>query len=245
MRLQHATWPEVDHYFQRSTGIIIPIGSTEQHGPSGLVGTDAICPEFIAWQLGEADGILVAPTISIGMAQHHLKFPGSITLRPRTLIAVVLDVIASLSGQGFTRLYFLNGHGGNIATVQAAFAEYHAGHSLAGQASPVRLKLANWFQCPGVVKLSQKLFGERDGQHATAGEISVTNFAIVDSHRDVELDPPVAPTGPIHDASDFRTRFPDGRMGSDPTLASAEHGEKLVQAAIADIRHDYRQFLAG
>jgi creatinine amidohydrolase len=78
VRLQLETWQEVDAYLKRSTAIILPIGSTEQHGPNGLLGTDAICPEAVAQGLGERLEALVAPTISVGMAQHHLGFAGSI-----------------------------------------------------------------------------------------------------------------------------------------------------------------------
>ncbi|HEX2890383.1 creatininase family protein, partial [Vineibacter terrae] len=77
MRLQLVTWPDVEQYLKTSTGIIIPIGSTEQHGPNGLVGTDALTAEFIAQGVGDKTGALVTPTISVGMAQHHLGFPGS------------------------------------------------------------------------------------------------------------------------------------------------------------------------
>ncbi|MEE8226115.1 MAG: creatininase family protein, partial [Kiloniellales bacterium] len=77
MRLQLSTWLEVEAYLANSTAIIVPIGSTEQHGPNGLIGTDAICPEAVAQGIGERLGVLVAPTISVGMAQHHLGFAGS------------------------------------------------------------------------------------------------------------------------------------------------------------------------
>lgn len=147
MLLQQATWPEVATYLERSTGLVIPIGSTEQHGPTGLIGTDAICPEVIARGLA-AEGILVAPTLSVGMAQHHLGFPGSITLRPATLLAVVRDVVTSLAVHGFTHFYFLNGHGGNTATVHAAFSEIWADASLSGSASGLRMRLGNWFAGP-------------------------------------------------------------------------------------------------
>ena len=153
MQLQLSTWQEVEAYLKTSTAVIIPIGSTEQHGPNGFVGTDALCPEVLAKGVGEETGALVAPTIAVGMAQHHLGFPGSITLRPSTLMAVVQDQVNSLARHGFDRFYFLNGHGGNVATVTAAFSEVYAESSL-GQAGhnrpPLRCKLRNWWEAPGV-----------------------------------------------------------------------------------------------
>ncbi|HYC65522.1 MAG TPA: creatininase family protein, partial [Reyranellaceae bacterium] len=86
MQLQLKTWQFVEDYLKTKTGIIIPIGSTEQHGPTGLIGTDALTAEMIGRGAGEKIGALVAPTISVGMAQHHLAFAGSVTLRPTTLI---------------------------------------------------------------------------------------------------------------------------------------------------------------
>src|SRR6266404_6209474 len=96
MLLQLQTWVEVEAYLESSRGIILPIGSTEQHGPTGLIGTDAICAEVIARGVGEAAGALVAPTVAVGMAQHHLGFAGSVTLRPSTLIAVLRGIVGDL-----------------------------------------------------------------------------------------------------------------------------------------------------
>lgn len=59
MQLHQASWPEVEAYLKTSTGIVIPVGSTEQHGPNGLIGTDAICPEVIAREAGAEAGFLV------------------------------------------------------------------------------------------------------------------------------------------------------------------------------------------
>jgi len=247
MELKFSTWQEVDVYLETSRAIVLPIGSTEQHGPNGLIGTDALCPEFLAIALGKKTGALIAPTISVGMAQHHLAFAGSITLKPSTLIAVIQDIVNSLICHGFESFYFLNGHGGNIGTVHAAFAEIYAQSSLGstpGDQSKVRCRLSNWWDADGVMKLSKDLFGDQDGSHATCGEVSLTQYAYPHSIKTVEMSPPVAPTGPIYDAADYRRRFPDGRIGSNPSLANPEAGEKLFEKALTGLEADFRKFIA-
>jgi creatinine amidohydrolase len=252
----------VEAYLARSTGILVPIGSTEQHGPNGLLGTDAICPHAVATLVGEALGAAVAPTLAVGMSQHHMAFPGSLTLRPSTLLQVVRDVVESLARHGFDHVYFLNGHGGNIATLQAAFSEIWAAgiapravlgaESLRTEegvpnrmpvARALRLRQRNWWSGRRVSELQKQLFGDADGTHATASEVSLSWFAHPEAVKQVEMSPRIAPRGPIRDAEDFRRRFPDGRMGSDPSLASVEAGEKLCAAAVDDVREDYLRFL--
>ncbi len=245
MELRFSTWQEVEAYLESSKAIVLPIGSTEQHGPNGLIGTDALCPEALALELGRQTGALIAPTISVGMAQHHLAFAGSITLMPSTLILVIRDTVNSLIQHGFERFYFLNGHGGNIATVNAAFSEIYAQTSLSTQPteSPrVRCRLRNWWEADGVMALSKELFGEADGSHATCGEVSLTQYAYPESIKSAEMDPPIAPTGPIYDAADYRRRFPDGRIGSNPALANPEAGKALFETALRGITSDYTQF---
>ena len=240
------TWEEVEAYLRTAKGIIVPIGSTEQHGPNGLIGTDAICAEAIAAGVGEAAGALVGPTINVGNAQHHLAFAGSITLRPSTLIAVIGDYVASLARHGFERFYFLNGHGGNIATIGAAFAEIYAGASLrpGGTVPPVRCALKNWWETSGVSKLSKELYGDREGSHATPSEVSVTQHVYPAAIKRREMGPPAPRVRGFTDAEDYRRLFPDGRIGSDPTLATPEHGARFVETAVRDITEEYRKFVA-
>ena len=244
MLLHLRTWPEVETYLKTSTTIIIPIGSTEQHGPTGLIGTDAICGEAVGRKLGEVTGTLVAPTIAVGMAQHHLAFPGSMTLRPSTLIAVVKDNVESLARHGFTHFYFVNGHGGNVAPFSAAFSEIYAEASLArpGNRPPIRCKLRNWYDSAKVKTISKELYGDSEGSHATPSEVALTWAVYPDAVRKAKLDPEVAPRGEFTDAADYRRNFPDGRIGSNPNLASIEAGKRLWDAAVSDLADDLKAF---
>jgi creatinine amidohydrolase len=243
MQLALSTWQEVEDYLRSSRGIIIPIGSTEQHGPNGLIGTDYLDAEFIAKGVGDKIGCLVAPTLTIGMSQHHLGFTGSITLRPSTLIAVVGDVVHSLLRHGFERFLFINGHGGNVHTVHAAFDEIYAALSLRGDSSPVRCKMEFWSSGPRGKALAAELYGDSNGNHATAAEVSLAQFYQRDAIKHAQMTPKVAPrsTG-FFDSADYRRRFADGRIGSDPSLSSPEHGERLYAAAVEDMIDLYKTF---
>lgn len=239
MILQQSTWSEVEGYLKRSKGVIVPIGSTEQHGPNGPIGTDAICPEVVALGVQAENDALVAPTLAYGMAQHHLAFPGTVSLKPATLLLMLKDVIGSLARHGFERIYFLNGHGGNVATVTAAFSEVYAE---LGSDAP-HLKLHNWFMGPRVRKLSKEIYGDSEGSHATPSEISLAWHAWPNAVTNVEISPKIAPRGVIRDAEDYRRQFPDGRIGSDPSLSSLEDGAKIYDAAVKDVLENYAAFI--
>ncbi len=247
MLLAHATWREVETYLTRSPGIILPIGSTEQHGPMGLIGTDAICAEAVARGMGEGADALVGPTIALGANQFNLAFPGTLSLRATTLMALITDYVESLAGQGFRRFYVLNGHGGNVAPVRAAFHDLHRGHR------DLHLRLRSWWELPNANALRLELYGAAEGMHATPSEVAITQH-VLPGHIKLGDEPAPAPlptaflrdhAGDQHrDAATHREAFPDGRVGSDSSLAKPEHGARLLEAAIADGVADYRALLA-
>lgn len=249
MRLQLCTWPDVEGYLDTSTGIIVPIGSTEQHGPSGLIGTDALCAEAIAIGAGERAGAMVGPAINIGMAVHHMAFPGSMTYRPSTLIAVIRDYVMALMAHGFRRFLFVNGHGGNIPTLQSAWYEIHAelrhnGHPAAGD---VRFAVQNWWSGAQVKAYADEAFGAAEGSHATCTEISLMQY-LYPEHAPVlaaPLTPALAPHHTFHGPEHYRAVHPDGRIGSDPSLASADHGGRLHDIAIMEAVAAYETLTAA
>ena len=244
MILHLSTWTEVEAYLQHSTGIILPIGSTEQHSPIGLIGTDAICAEAIAKGVGAANQALVGPTINVGMALHHLAFPGSMSLRPSTMILVIRDYITSLAKAGFRKFFFINGHGGNVATLKAAFAETYdhlADLGLTG----AQCQVNNWYMGRGVYQLAKELYGDQEGSHATPSEVALTWYVYPEAMKQGPLSAEVGRGHPIYGAADFRLHYPDGRMGSNPALATPEHGQRFYELAVKEISQSYLEFLQG
>jgi creatinine amidohydrolase len=105
--------------------VLLPVGAHEQHGPNIAVSTDTVSAEALAQAAAALVGpsVAVAPAVPWGISWHHLRFPGTISLRPSTLIAVLQDVIGSLHGMGVRRVLVINGHGGNNATIAVAIEE--------------------------------------------------------------------------------------------------------------------------
>jgi len=243
MLIHLSSWPEIDARLKTTKTVVVPIGSNEQHGPTGLLGTDWMCPEIIAHAAEKQDeNLIVAPTFNIGMAQHHLAFAGTISLRPSTFMAAITDWVSSLSRHGFERIYFLNGHGGNTATIEATFAEIYAEWSFVEEQPPFVLKLKNWWDLPGVNSLCNRIFPTGHGMHATPSEIAVTQAAYPEHIKTAAYSPQIAPSGPIRDALDYRARFPDGRIGSDPAQASPEKGRTIIDASVAALLKDVADF---
>lgn len=252
MKLQLSTWQEVEAYLRRSRGVVVPFGSTEQHGPNGLIGTDALCATAVAEGLAERADALVVPPIAIGAAQFNLGFPGTISVRASTLIALVEDYVRSLARHGFERIYFLNGHGGNLAPAKAAFQDLYGEYSLAGGETRLRLRIRSWWELPTVDRLRRELFGDWEGMHATPSEVAITQAICPGMVAAGPTAPPQKLSAAFlrdhagdnhYDAATHRREFPDGRVGSHSALATAEHGARLLEAAITDAVADYRSFL--
>ena len=114
--------------------LVVPVGSTEQHGPHLATGTDALIATAIAERAAEAaiapETILLAPTLAYGASDHHLPFGGTLSLRVETFQLVLRELLASAAGAGVRRVFVLNGHGGNAAACAIAVAEAAREHGL-------------------------------------------------------------------------------------------------------------------
>lgn len=110
--MQELTWEDVDAYLQLDDIVICPIGSTEQHGPAGPLGVDSYAAIALAEDAAKQANVLVTPPLWFGDSSHHLDFPGTISLKTETLVAVTKDIIHSLARNGFKKFIVINGHKG-------------------------------------------------------------------------------------------------------------------------------------
>jgi creatinine amidohydrolase len=237
--LKLALWQDVQEYLEKRADVVIPVGSTEQHGPSGPLGTDLIIAEELASDLGEERRAAVAPAIPFGASQVHGAFPGTISLQPKTVLALVGDVVGSLAAQGFRRFLLVNGHHASKAVLQAACAQVHA-------AIPdARCLAVQWYELPEVRSVLMEMFGAREGHHATPGELSVVRRFCPRAVIDL---PPMDRFVPVQQmlawsAQDFRQRYPDGCVGSDPSLSSGSAGDRIFTAASRGLVEVHRRLV--
>src|SRR3972149_6363437 len=135
--LGEMTSPEVEAFLKDHETVIVPTGSTEQHGPHGPLLTDVLVPNEVARRVAPRVGALAAPPINYGLSYPHTGFTGLVQLRIPTFMALVEDLCASLATVGFTRIVFLNGPYDNTYAIAYACANA-AGRMPAGvRAFPV------------------------------------------------------------------------------------------------------------
>jgi creatinine amidohydrolase len=113
VRIREVNWMHVEEYLRSDDRIVLPIGSTEQHGFLSLE-TDNILAERVSAEAAEPLGVLVLPVLAYGLTPSFAAYPGSPSLRLETFLGVLRDLLDSLYGQGFRRFLVVNGHGGNL-----------------------------------------------------------------------------------------------------------------------------------
>ncbi|HEX5690362.1 MAG TPA: creatininase family protein, partial [Roseiflexaceae bacterium] len=140
MRIADMNWQQVAEYLTRDDRAVVPLGSTEQHAYLSL-SVDSILSERVAVEAAAPLGVPVFPALPYGITPYFRSYPGTLTLRVATYLAVVRDLLDGLAEHGFKRIVLVNGHGGN-APAQALADEWmadHAGHAV---------RFYNWWNAP-------------------------------------------------------------------------------------------------
>jgi creatinine amidohydrolase len=156
MRVADMNWMQLEAQAARDDRCLWPIGSTEQHAQLSLC-VDAILAEKVAADAAAPLGLPVFPAMPFGLAPYFTAYPGTVSLRTETLLAVARDVVASMARAGFRRILIVNGHGGN-APVGALAQELMAEHPR------LSIRFHNWWSAPATLAKVGEI--DPDASHA-------------------------------------------------------------------------------
>lgn len=250
--LTEMTWTDIRDYLRTDDMVIIPIGSTEQHGPHMPLGTDWLAALDMARMISSRTGVVVAPVVQAGYSAYHFGFPGTLSLSPETFEQVLFETAEALVRHGFKRLLFFNMHGGNV--VPETVAIHRINQKLPAMAVAIGAGSQiqkNYPQAPGVS------FDE----HAGVGETSVGLFLWPELvHIDRAEKPDIHFSATVQQLMVLLPQYPDlaalsgalvavpedtGKGGSsreltsngiwssgDPKTATRELGEKIVMVQV-------------
>lgn len=241
--LEDMTWEELSEVMKKTDLVIVPVGSTEQHGCHLPLAADTIqvvemAKQTVARLAQEGITVVAGPTIPFGVAPYHMPFPGTINLQSETLKALISDVCRSLYQHGFRRFALLLGHGGNYATMQAAAQD------LAVELPQSQFVFLNWLPY-SESKYPEFIRSKRSEGHSGEGEtarVLVSHPNLVQMQRAQvfyseaadkaeDKEHPLMGGGIFQATTNWKSLTPYGSVG-DPTLATVKTGTKSYEVIV-------------
>ena len=250
MLWEELSWPKHEKMVAAGAAVVMPFAAIEQHGRHNPVSVDTCLATSVSQKAVEGlDNVLLTPTMWAGLSPHHMEFPGTLTLSLETYIAVVQDLIRSVARHGYKKVLLVNGHGGNVAPLQAAALSlkhelgitlwmvtyFRLGNEIAAE---IRKGEIGSMGHTGEFETSMMLHLRPDLVDMAAAEKFVWERAhplmTQDMHRGGLLNAP----------ADFTRETKPAGVSGDPTVATAENGAKFHEATAARLR-DIVQTLAA
>lgn len=218
MLFDDLNWMDVERYLERDDRVVVVTGSCEQHGYLSLA-SDVRAPLAVAREACRREGVLIAPPLPYGISPYFAAYPGTLSLRPETFVAVVRELIEGLLAQGFRRILVSNGHGGNTGLLIPLLVELGNDHPEA------RLALFQWWRHPAVEAVARE--AGLPQHHANWSE----NFPFtrVGPVPEGEKEPVEIPRAAP--AADYRAALGDGSFGG-PYQAPEGVMDRLFAAAV-------------
>ncbi len=226
------TWPELGEYVAEESVAIVPLGSTEQHGPHLPLATDHLIAEALATAAADRTGFLRTPAIDIGVSPHHRQFHGTLWVDPSAFRDYVESLTRNLAYHGIDRVVYVNAHGGNVQHLREVGRRLHEDGTMYA---------IEWMWNESIPELVDELF-ERNGPHAGPKETAmITHIAPelvreseFENARDGGLVDIESSDAVVHGARTYYDAIdnsPNGAFG-DPTDVTPEKAERLFEAAV-------------
>lgn len=231
MYLADEAWPELREYFAEESLALVPLGSTEQHGPHLPESTDHTIAEAFAREAAERTGFLCTPTVNVGVSPHHRQFPGTMWVDPPEFRDYVESFTRNLAYHGVDRVVFVNAHGGNVQHLR------EVGRRVRDDGTAYAVE---WMWDESIPELVDEVF-EQNGPHGGPKETAMMQYLDGEHVHDDRLEeardggvPSVADADTVkHGARTFYDAIDNTDNGvlGDQTDATAETGERLFEAA--------------
>jgi creatinine amidohydrolase len=231
MYLADEAWPDLESYFEEESLALVPLGSTEQHGPHLPEGTDHLIAQALARAAAERTGYLCTPTITVGVSPHHRQFPGTMWVDPPVFRDYVESFSENLAYHGIDRIVYVNAHGGNIEHLREVGRRLHEAETAYA---------VEWMWNESIPELVDDLF-EHNGPHGGPKETAmiqhIAGNLVHDDRlaeaRDGGLTTFDEQEMAVHGARTFYDAIDNTDNGvlGDQTDATAEKGEQLFEAA--------------
>jgi len=228
--LHELSWVEAKQYFADNDTVILPVGSTEQHGPQNPLGTDYLIARAVAEETAKRTATLCLPVVPFGVSAHHRQFWGTISIKPGVFREYVRNVCLSLRYYGVDKVVVVNGHGGNASALLEMARDLRE--------EGMFVSIFHWWLASG--KLVSDIFTPDERRHAAAEETSVNlavHLHLVNLENAVD-EPPRKPPAEtrgiiswIFDTIDYTS---SGVFGTAST-ASAEKGKKVFEAVVSEL----------
>jgi creatinine amidohydrolase len=222
-------WVDFDAARKHTDLVLIPFGAVEVYGPHLPMGADGIATTGLANAIAAEEPALVAPLITVGYSRRLMDFPGTLNVRPSSLISYARDVAESFIHWGSRRILFINGHAGNVPYLSELAIELE-------DANGVRVAQIDWWRY--IQPLVEDLVEAEQLPHGHASEFGTSvmlalapeyvamDRAVKSLPKQSQQYPDFIRSRPYHDATDT------GVVG-DGTLGTAEKGAEVMQRATA------------
>jgi len=244
MYLADEAWPDLETYFAEESLAIVPLGSTEQHGPHLPEGTDHLIAEGFARAAAERTGFLCTPTINVGVSPHHRQFHGTMWADAPAFRDYVESLTRNLTSHGVDRVIYVNAHGGNVQHLR------EVGRRLRDDEVAYAIE---WMWDESIPDLVDEVFAQ-NGPHGGPKETALIQHLRPElvhddrlaAARDGGLTSFDADTGRKHGARTFYDAIDNTDNGvlGDQTDATPEIGQQLFEAA-SDQLVDLCEWLAA
>jgi creatinine amidohydrolase len=236
VRLEHLTWIEAEEVFETHDLVVIPLGAiTKEHGPHLPLNNDFLMAEYLADRVAKELDVVMMPTIPFGFYPAFLEYPGSVSLEAETFRELVKDICVSIAGYGVKKFYILNT---GVSTARVL-----------GPASAELLESGIIMRFTDILQVGadaiEEVETQEGGTHADEIETSMMLYIapdIVDMTKAEKDYDPRNRRGLTRDSTKPYTYSPTGIWG-DPTLATRQKGERIVEATVRDIIEDIRGFM--